>query len=50
MSYAAAMPLMRAAGGRLTTLGNRDALDVDLEKVATNGLIHDELLDCLRGC
>jgi myo-inositol-1(or 4)-monophosphatase len=50
VSYAAAMPLVRAAGGRLTTLGNRDALDADLEKIASNGLIHDELLACLRGC
>ena len=50
VSYAAAIPLVRAAGGRVTTLGDRDVLDADLEKVATNGLIHDELLDCLRGC
>jgi myo-inositol-1(or 4)-monophosphatase len=50
VSYAAAMPPVRAVGGRPTTLGDLDALDADLEKVATNGLIHDELLACVRGC
>ncbi|MGD9507439.1 MAG: inositol monophosphatase [Geminicoccaceae bacterium] len=49
VSYAAAMPLVRAAGGRLTTLDDREAVDADLEKVASNGLIHDELLACLKG-
>ena len=49
VSHAAAMPLVRAAGGRVTRLDGRDACDDDLERVASNGHIHDALLDCLRG-
>jgi myo-inositol-1(or 4)-monophosphatase len=49
VSHAAAMPLVRAAGGRVTTLAGTDATDADLEKIASNGLIHDELLAALRG-
>jgi len=49
VSHAAAMPLVRAAGGRVTRLDGRDATDDDLEKIASNGLIHDELLACLDG-
>jgi myo-inositol-1(or 4)-monophosphatase len=49
VSHAAAMPLVRAAGGRVTRLDGRDASDDDVERVASNGLIHDALLDCLRG-
>jgi len=48
VSHAAAMPLVRAAGGRVTRLDGRDASDDDVERVASNGLIHDALLDCLR--
>jgi myo-inositol-1(or 4)-monophosphatase len=49
VSHAAAMPLVRAAGGQVTRLDGRDSRDEDLQKIATNGLIHDELLACLRG-
>ena len=49
VSHAAAMPLVRAAGGRVTRLDGRDAGDDDAERVASNGRIHDALLDCLRG-
>jgi myo-inositol-1(or 4)-monophosphatase len=44
VSHAAALPLVRAAGGRVTTLAGADARDEDLEKIASNGRIHDELL------
>ncbi len=49
VSHAAAMPLVRAAGGRVTRLDGRDSRDEDLQKIASNGLIHDELLECLHG-
>ncbi|HEY3177505.1 MAG TPA: inositol monophosphatase [Casimicrobiaceae bacterium] len=49
VSHAAAMPLVRAAGGRVTRFDGRDAIDDDLERIASNGLIHDELLQCLQG-
>lgn len=48
VSHAAAMPLVRAAGGRVTTVAGRDSRDEDLEKVVSNGLIHDELLEAIR--
>jgi len=48
VSHAAAMPLVRAAGGRVTRLDGGDATDDDLERIASNGAIHDELLGCLR--
>lgn len=48
VSHAAAMPLVRAGGGRITTLAGADAQDEDLEKIASNGRIHDELLAELR--
>jgi myo-inositol-1(or 4)-monophosphatase len=47
VSHAAAVPLVRAAGGRVTRLDGNDARIDDLEKIASNGLIHDELLACL---
>jgi myo-inositol-1(or 4)-monophosphatase len=47
VSHAAAMPLVRAAGGRVTRLDGRDSTDDDMEKIASNGLIHHELLQCL---
>jgi myo-inositol-1(or 4)-monophosphatase len=49
VSHAAAMPLVRAAGGRVTRLDGRDADDDDLERIASNGAIHDELLALLDG-
>jgi len=49
VSHAAAMPLVRVAGGRVTRLDGNDAVDEDLERVASNGHIHDELLACLQG-
>ncbi|WP_181832736.1 inositol monophosphatase family protein [Bosea caraganae] len=48
VSHAAALPLVRAAGGRVTMVDGRDSGDDDLEKVASNGLIHDELLEAIR--
>jgi myo-inositol-1(or 4)-monophosphatase len=48
VSHAAAMPLVRAAGGRVTRLDGTPAKIDDLEKIASNGLIHDELLTCLN--
>lgn len=48
VSHAAAMPLVRAAGGRVTTVKGADSRDEDLEKIVTNGLIHDELLEAIR--
>ena len=48
VSHAAALPLVRAAGGRVSTLPGSDAADEDLEKIASNGRIHDELLAELR--
>ena len=49
VSHAAAMPLVRAAGGRVTRLDGRDADDDDVQRIASNGRIHDELLACLNG-
>jgi myo-inositol-1(or 4)-monophosphatase len=48
VSHAAALPLVRAADGKVTTLSGADASDEDLEKIASNGRIHDELLAELR--
>lgn len=48
VSHAAAMPLVRAASGKVTTVDGRDSRDEDLEKIVTNGLIHDELLEAIR--
>lgn len=49
VSHAAALPLVRAAGGRVTRLDGRDASDDDTEKIASNGLIHEALLRSLDG-
>ena len=49
VSHAAAVPIVRAAGGRVTRLDGSDAVDEDLERVASNGHIHHALLKCLRG-
>ena len=48
VSHAAAMPLVRAAGGRVTTVAGIDSRDEDLEKIVSNGLIHEELLEAIR--
>ncbi|WP_248313444.1 inositol monophosphatase [Bosea sp. F3-2] len=48
VSHAAALPLVRAVGGKVTTVAGVDSRDDDLEKVASNGLIHHELLDAIR--
>jgi myo-inositol-1(or 4)-monophosphatase len=48
VSHAAAMPLLRAAGGRVTTIAGVDSRFDDLQKIASNGHIHDELLRLLE--
>lgn len=49
VSHAAAQALLRAAGGRVTRLDGSEANDDDLERIASNGVVHDELLACLAG-
>ena len=34
--------------GKVTTVDGRDSRDEDLEKIVTNDLIHDELLQAIR--
>ena len=48
VSHAAAMPLLRDAGGRITRLDGSDADDEDEIRIASNGHLHDELLEILR--
>nr|WP_283840527.1 inositol monophosphatase [Bradyrhizobium japonicum] len=48
VSHAAAMPLLRAANGRVTTIAGADSQFDDLQKIATNGHVHDELLTLLQ--
>ena len=48
VSHAAAMPLLRAAGGRITRPDGREAGDEDAERIASNGLLHEELLEVVR--
>lgn len=48
VSHAAALPLVRAAGGEVTTVAGTASRDADLEKVASNGFIHAELLAAIR--
>jgi myo-inositol-1(or 4)-monophosphatase len=48
VSHAAAMPLLRAAGGRITRPDGSEAGDEDAERIASNGLLHDELLEVVR--
>ncbi len=48
VSHAAAMPLLRAAGGRISRLDGSDANDDDEVRIATNGAIHAELLGILK--
>jgi len=49
VSHAGAMPLVRVAGGRITTFAGVDSTIDDLEKVTSNGRLHDELLEVLQG-
>lgn len=49
VSHAAAMPLLRAAGGRITRPDGAEAGDEDAERVASNGLLHDALIEILHG-
>jgi fructose-1,6-bisphosphatase/inositol monophosphatase family enzyme len=48
VSHAAGMPLVRAGGGEVTTLAGAPCRNDNFEKIASNGLIHDELLSHLR--
>jgi fructose-1,6-bisphosphatase/inositol monophosphatase family enzyme len=48
VSHAAATPMVRAGGGQVTTLDGTACRLEDPDKIASNGLIHDELLSCLR--
>jgi len=48
VSHAAGIPLVRAGGGKVTTLAGTACRHEDLDKVASNGLIHEELLFHLR--
>jgi fructose-1,6-bisphosphatase/inositol monophosphatase family enzyme len=48
VSHATGIQLVRAGGGRVSTLDGRDSSVEDLEKLASNGLIHEELLAQLR--
>jgi len=48
VSHAAGIPLVRAGGGKVTTLAGTACRHEDLDKVASNGLIHEELLSHLR--
>lgn len=48
VSHAAAMQLVRAAGGKVTRVDGKDSGVDDIEKIASNGHIHDELLSQLR--
>ena len=49
VSHAGAMPLVKAAGGRTTTLAGVESGVDDLEKISSNGHLHDELLEVLKG-
>lgn len=46
---AAGMLLVREAGGRVTDLEDRDIVPAHSPVVASNGLLHQWLLECLRG-
>lgn len=48
VSHAAGMAFVHAAGGRVTALDGGDADVESWQKIASNGLIHDELLSCLN--
>lgn len=48
VSHAAGMPMVWAGGGKVTTLTGRPCRNDDLDKIASNGLIHEELLALLR--
>jgi fructose-1,6-bisphosphatase/inositol monophosphatase family enzyme len=48
VSHATGNALVRAAGGRVTDLDGADAAIDDDTRVASNGVIHDELLEHIR--
>lgn len=48
VSHAAGIPMVWAGGGQVTTLAGRPCRNDDLDKIASNGLIHEELLALLR--
>jgi myo-inositol-1(or 4)-monophosphatase len=48
-SVAASLPMVTLAGGKATRLDGQPAYDEDDDIIASNGLIHDELLDAVRG-
>jgi myo-inositol-1(or 4)-monophosphatase len=48
-SVAAALPMVELAGGKATRLDGQPSRDDDLDIIASNGHIHDELLDAVRG-
>ena len=48
VSHAVGIPLVRAGGGTVSTLAGAPCRHEDLDKVASNGLIHAELLSHLR--
>jgi myo-inositol-1(or 4)-monophosphatase len=48
-SVAAAMPMVEMAGGKVTQLDGQPSRDTDEDIIASNGLIHDELIDAVRG-
>lgn len=47
VSHAAAMLMVRDAGGRVTRLDGSDADDEDTVRVASNGVVHQELSEAL---
>jgi myo-inositol-1(or 4)-monophosphatase len=48
VSHAAAMPLLRHAGGLITRPDGTRATDDDAERIASNGHLHTALLDLLQ--
>lgn len=48
VSHAAAMPLVRAAGGKVTTFAGQDAVDEDMQRIASAPFIHEELLSVIQ--
>jgi histidinol-phosphatase len=45
---AALIPIITEAGGRVTTATGTERLD-ELSVIATNGVLHDEVMERLRG-
>ena len=48
VSHAGAMPLLREAGGRISGLDGTEATDEQPVRIATNSLIHEEVLNVLQ--